>query len=66
MRVELVCATGVAGRAPAQVRRALPNREVEALDERRVQGLGILDANSAAFSRVLPSSSVVTPRLACT
>ena len=40
--VELVCATRVAGRVPAQVRRALPNREVEALDERRVQGLGIL------------------------
>ncbi len=40
--VELVCATGVAGRAPAQVRRPLPNREVEALDERGVQRLGIL------------------------
>ena len=39
---ELVCATSVAGRAPAQVRRPLTNREVEALDERRVQGLGIL------------------------
>ena len=40
--VELVGATGVAGRAPAQVRRALANREVETLDERGVQGLGIL------------------------
>ncbi len=39
---ELVGATGVAGRATAQVRRALANREVEALDERGVQGLGIL------------------------
>ena len=32
---ELVGATGVAGRSTAQVRRALANREVEALDERR-------------------------------
>ena len=40
--VELVGATGVAGRATAQVRRALANREVETLDERGVQGLGIL------------------------
>ena len=39
---ELVFATGVAGRAPTQGRRRLPNREVEALDERGVQGLGIL------------------------
>ena len=36
---ELVCATGVAGRAPAQVGRGLPNCEVEALDEGCVQGL---------------------------
>ena len=35
---ELVRATGVAGRAATQVRRRLPNREVEALDERGVQG----------------------------
>ena len=40
--VELVGATGVAGRAPAHGRRALANREVETLDERGVQGLGIL------------------------
>ena len=40
--VELVGATGVAGRATAQVRRAWANREVETLDERGVQGLGIL------------------------
>ena len=40
--VELVGATGVAGRATAHVRRALANREVETLDERGVQGLGIL------------------------
>ena len=39
---ELVCAPSVAGRATAQVRRALANREVEALDERGVQGCGIL------------------------
>ena len=42
MAAELPCPTGVAGRAPTQVRRRLPNREVEALDERDVQGLGIL------------------------
>ena len=36
---ELLGATGVTGRATAQVRRTLANREVEALDERRVQGL---------------------------
>ena len=42
MPVELVGATGVAGRATAHVRRALSNREVETLDERGVQGLGIL------------------------
>ena len=42
MPVELVGATGVAGRATAQVRRALANREVETLDERGVRGLGIL------------------------
>ena len=40
--MELVGATGVAGRATAHVRRALANREVETLDERGVQGLGIL------------------------
>ena len=40
--VELVGATGVAGRATAQGRRALANRAVETLDERGVQGLGIL------------------------
>ena len=40
--VELVGATGVAGRATAHVRRALANREAETLDERGVQGLGIL------------------------
>jgi hypothetical protein len=34
---EQVGAMGVAGRAPPQVRRRLPNREVEALDERGVQ-----------------------------
>ena len=39
---KLVGATGVAGRPTAQVRRALANREVEALDERGVQGLGLL------------------------
>ena len=39
--VELVGATGVAGRATAQVRRAWANREGETLDERGVQGLGI-------------------------
>ena len=42
MPVELLGATGVAGRATAQVRRALANHEVETLDERGVQGLGIL------------------------
>ena len=42
MPVELVGATSVAWRAPAQVRRALANRAVETLDERGVQGLGIL------------------------
>ena len=42
MPAELVGATGVAGRATVQVRRPLTNREVEALDERRVQGFGIL------------------------
>ena len=40
--VALVGATGVAGRATAHVRRALANRAVETLDERGVQGLGIL------------------------
>ena len=40
--VELVGATGVAGRATAHVRRAWANREGETLDERGVQGLGIL------------------------
>ena len=40
--MELVGATGVAGRATAHVRRALANRAVETLDERGVQGLGIL------------------------
>ena len=42
--VELVGATGVAGRATAQVRRALANRAGETLDERGVlmEGLGIL------------------------
>ena len=40
--VELVGATGGAGRATAHVRRAWANREVETLDERGVQGLGIL------------------------
>ena len=35
-------ASGMARRSPAQVRGALTNGEVEALDERRVQGLGIL------------------------
>ena len=39
---ELVFASGMARRPPAQVRRALTNREVEALDERCVQSLGIL------------------------
>ena len=39
---ELVGATSVAGRSTAQVRRALANREVEALDERGVQSCGIL------------------------
>ena len=42
MPVELVGATGVAGRATAHVRRAWANREAETLDERGVQGLGIL------------------------
>ena len=42
MPVELVGATGVAGRATAHVRRAWANRAVETLDERGVQGLGIL------------------------
>ena len=40
--VELVGATGVAGRATAHVRRAWANRAGETLDERGVQGLGIL------------------------
>ena len=40
--VALVGATGVAGRATAHVRRALANREVATLDERGVQGLGLL------------------------
>ena len=39
---ELVFASGVAWRTTTQVRRSLTNGEVEALDERRVQGLGIL------------------------
>ena len=42
MPTELVFASGVAWRPPAQVRRPLTNCEVEAFDERRVQGLGIL------------------------
>ena len=42
MPAELVFASGGARRATAQVRRALTNGEVEALDERRVQVLGIL------------------------
>ena len=42
MPVALVGATGVAGRATAHGRRALANRAVETLDERGVQGLGIL------------------------
>ena len=49
---ELVCVTGVAGRAPAQVRRRLPNREVEALDERGVQGLGILRRPQRGFQSI--------------
>ena len=39
---ELLRATGVAWRPPTQVRRALTNREVEALDKGRIQDLGIL------------------------
>ena len=39
---ELVFASGVARRATVQVRRALTNGKVQALDERRVQVLGIL------------------------
>ena len=39
---KLVFASGVAWRAPAQVRRPLTNGQIQALDERRVQGLGIL------------------------
>lgn len=42
MAAKLVCATSVARRAPAQVRRRLTNREVEAFNERGVQGFGIL------------------------
>ena len=69
---ELVCATSVAGRAPAQVRRPLTNREVEALDERRVQGLGILrrqqrgvqPARRADLHAPLdPNDTIVPPRL---
>ena len=39
---ELVFASGVAWRPPAQIRRSLTNGEVETFDERRVQVLGIL------------------------
>ena len=72
MPAELVCATSVAGRAPAQVRRPLTNREVEALDERRVQGLGILrrqqrgvqPARRADLHAPLdPNDTIVPPRL---
>ena len=42
MAAELLGATGVAGRPPAQVRRALANCEVQPFNKRRVQGLGIL------------------------
>ena len=70
--VELVGATSVAGRAPAQVRRPLTNREVEALDERGVQGLGILrrqqrggqPARPADLHAPLdPNDTIVPPRL---
>ena len=46
MPVELVGATGVAGRATAHVRRALANREVETLDERGVGGELLLSPQS--------------------
>ena len=42
VRTELVFASGVTRRPPAQIRRSLTNGEVETLDERRVQSLGIL------------------------
>ena len=48
---ELVGATGVAGRATAQVRRALANREGETLNERGVQGLGILRLPQRSLQR---------------
>ena len=69
---ELVCVTGVAGRAPAQVRRRLPNREVEALDERGVQGLGILRRPQRGFQSIRradlhapldPNDTIVPPCL---
>ena len=69
---ELVCITGVAGRAPAQVRRRLPNREVEALDERGVQGLGILRRQQRGFQSIRradlhaaldPDNTIVPPCL---
>ena len=69
---ELVCATGVAGRAPTQVRRRLPNREVEALDERGVQGLGILRLPQRGLESTRPADlhaaldtddTIVSPRL---
>ena len=61
-----------AGRAPAQIRRALANREVEALHERGVQGLGILrrqqrglqPTRRADFQASLdPDDTIVPPSL---
>ena len=72
MPAELVGATSVAGRAPAQVRRPLTNREVEALDERRVQGLGILRRQQRGgqparradlYAPLDPNDTIVPPRL---
>ena len=42
VRTELVFASGVTRRPSVQIRRSLTNGEVETLDERRVQSLGIL------------------------
>ena len=62
----------MAGRAPAQVRRRLPNREVEALDERGVQGLGILRRQQRGFQSIRradlhaaldPDNTIVPPCL---
>ena len=61
--VELVGATGVAGRATAPVRRALANREVETLDERGVQGLGILRLPQRSLQPTPSYPNIGPPRI---